>query len=101
MPESSTCNAGDTVCTLRFNEPVDATSAESTGSYGRKFTTPGSNNLNSVSLGADGRTITLSFAAALQDDDQIRPATALTGVSDDDGQQSAQGYFDFVLPNVG
>lgn len=101
MPESTTCSQGETTCTLTFNEPVDAASAESTGNYA----VSGRAGLSSLTLGEDGRTITLSFDTGLGLEQTISPKNdaVLTGgaVEDDDGQPSAQPPFDFVLPEIG
>ncbi|HAS09405.1 MAG TPA: hypothetical protein DCS55_02630, partial [Acidimicrobiaceae bacterium] len=57
---------------------------------------PAGTFLTDVGLGADGRTITLTFAPGVGADDRLRPRTNLAAVSDDDGQASTQALFDFV-----
>lgn len=94
MVESTTCDVGDTSCTLAFNEPVDEAAAESTSNY------TSSKGIDSIVVGDDGRTITVAFTAALVADDTIRPVneSPLIGgaVADDDGQTSDQAAFGFV-----
>ena len=94
MVESTTCDVGDTTCTIAFNEPVGS-SAANRSSYDYQ-PDPAGKLLNDVELGADGRTITLTVAPGVGADDRIRPRTNLTAVSDDDGQASTQALFDFV-----
>lgn len=91
MVESTTCDAGETQCTIAFNEPVDEASAQARLSYG--YTPDG---FNSITLGADGRTITLGFGAGLGGADELGPAGPPGAVEDDDEQTSSQGAFDFV-----
>jgi putative cell wall-binding protein len=95
MVESTTCDVGDTSCTIAFNEPVSSSSATNRLAY-TYMPEGGGKSLNSVALGADGRTITLSFTPGVGAGDQIRPVGPLTAVNDDDGQASNQALFDFV-----
>jgi len=94
MVESTTCDVGDTTCTIAFNEPVGG-SAASRSNYDYR-PDPAGTFLTDVGLGADGRTITLTFAPGVGADDRLRPRTNLAAVSDDDGQASTQALFDFV-----
>jgi len=95
MLQSTTCDVADTSCTIAFNEPVDPASAQSPASY--TFSGAPTRNLTAVSLGADGRTVTLTFSSGLAAEDTIRPVGSLGGaVEDDDEQASTQAAFDFV-----
>ncbi|MCO8127222.1 cell wall-binding repeat-containing protein [Acidimicrobiia bacterium EGI L10123] len=94
MVESTTCDVGDTTCTIAFNEPVGG-SAANRSSYDYR-PEPAGKFLTGITLGDDGRTITLTFAPGVGADDRIRPRTELAAVSDDDGQASTQALFDFV-----
>lgn len=100
MVGTSTCDVGDTTCTIDFNEPVNKASAETTSNY--TFSGTPARNISSVVLGANGRTITLTFSGALQAADTIRPTSDGLGglgagaVRDDDNQPSTQPAFDFV-----
>ncbi|HEU5083469.1 MAG TPA: hypothetical protein VFU14_09035, partial [Acidimicrobiales bacterium] len=95
MIESTTCDVGDTSCTIAFNEPVSESSAENRASYGY-VPDGGGRFLNSIALGADLRTITLSITPGAGAGDTIRPVGPLTAVNDDDAQASDQAAFDFV-----
>ena len=94
MVGTSTCDVGDTTCTIAFNEPVNEASAETASNY------TSSKPISSIVLGADARTITLTFGQALAADDTIRPVntTPVVGgaVRDDENQPSTQPAFDFV-----
>lgn len=94
MVESTTCDPGDTSCTLEFNEPVGA-SAASRSSYDYR-PEPAGKFLTGITLAEDARTITLSFTPGVGADDRLRPRTGTAAVSDDDGQTSTQALFDFV-----
>jgi putative cell wall-binding protein len=95
MVESTTCDVGDTSCTISFNEPVSASAAENATNYGY-VPEAGARLLTSVALGEDLRTVALSFTAGVGGGDQIRPVGTFTAVSDDDSQSSDQALFDFV-----
>ncbi len=96
MVESTTCDVGDTSCTISFNEPVSASSATSRANY--SYVPDGGARLlsNTITLAADARTITVSFTPGVGAGDQIRPVGLFTAVSDDDSQSSDQAQFDFV-----
>lgn len=93
MVESTTCDVGDTSCTISFNEPVNESRAENRLGY--DYVPGTANSLNSIALGEDGRTITLSFANGVSAGEQISPAGSVP-VTDDDSQNSNQARFDFV-----
>lgn len=95
MSESTTCDVGDTSCTLAFNEPVSESSAENRANYGY-VPDGGGRFLNSITLGTDLRTITLSIAPGAGAGDTIRPVGPVSAVNDDDAQASDQAAFDFV-----
>lgn len=95
MVESTTCDPGDSSCTIAFNEPVSGSSAESRANYGYA-PDGGGRFLNSIALGADLRTVTLSITPGAGAGDRIRPVSAVGAVNDDDAQASDQAAFDFV-----
>lgn len=96
MVESTTCDVGDTSCTIAFNEPVSSGSATNRGNYSYVPEGGGKIMSNTITLAADGRTVTVSFTPGVGAGDQIRPVGPLSAVSDDDSQTSTQPLFDFV-----
>lgn len=96
MVESTTCDVGDTSCTISFNEPVDSSSATNRANYTYEPEGAGGILSNTITLAEDGRTVTLSFTPGVGAGDQIRPVGPFTAVSDDDSQPSDQALFDFV-----
>lgn len=97
MTATTTCDAGDSSCTIEFNEPVTVATAEARDRY--TFDRPGDGDapsLLSASIGADGRTLTFTFAGALAAGDVVRPVGAGGPVTDDDTQQSTQELVVFV-----
>jgi len=96
MPESTTCDVGDTSCTIAFNEPVAEASAENRPANYTYVPEGGGRFLTTVALGADLRTITLSISPGAGAGDTLSPDGPVGAVTDDDNQASTQPGFDFV-----
>ncbi|HEX4902673.1 MAG TPA: hypothetical protein VFV42_07680, partial [Acidimicrobiales bacterium] len=97
MLESSTCDVGETTCTIAFNEPVNHPSAETESNYA--FSGAPVRTLSSAEVGTDNRTVTLTFSGPLEEDDTIAPVgIGLTSpaVQDDNLQASDQEPIAFV-----
>jgi putative cell wall-binding protein len=84
---AETCTVGATTCTLTFNEAL-TTSANVPANYGFTDVSAGGVTITTAVLGADGRTVTLTFSGALGAGDTIDPQPALV---DTDGQGATQG----------